>query len=322
MTFTVSPFALQNGSLSADVLRQAMSSTIAPGGGPVTLSDLTVTQTGTPSMNVSIGVGRIWIPGTNVGNVAGGNFSSQAMYYGQNDAAYTASVTTSDPINPRIDVVYAAVTDSQYAGVTNTGTLAVVAGVPTAGAAYPANAPTIPANAKAVAWINVPANASSILNANITNLTALPASPAASAKGLQYEGVVTAGSGAFTTLAVVNNIPTFTFKAGRRYEIVWDGHYQSTVAGDYLDLSIQTCATTDAAGLTTGLTLLRQKTFRCNAVSTLEPHVVRATVKYASDTTVQIKFLGARGAGTGSGSITGSAITTILYQINDMGAQI
>lgn len=179
MTFSAVPFALQNGSHSADLFRQAVSSLVPPGGGVVTAGDLAVTQTGTPSMNVSIGVGRIWIPGTNVGNVAGGNFSSQAMYYGQNDSAFTASVTTSDPINPRIDVVYAAVTDSQYAGITNAGTLAVVAGVPTSGATYPTNAPAIPSNAKAVAWITVPANASSILNANITQLAVagLPAVP-------------------------------------------------------------------------------------------------------------------------------------------------
>ncbi|MCO4257421.1 hypothetical protein [Pseudarthrobacter cellobiosi] len=170
MTFSVVPFALQNASHSADVFRQAVSSLVPPGGGLVTAGDLAVTQTGTPSMNVSIGVGRIWIPGTNVGNVSGGNFSSQAMYYGQNDSAFTASVTTSDPINPRIDVVYASIEDSQYAGITNTGKLAVVAGVPTSGATYPATAPAIPSNAKAVAWVTVPANASSIVNANITNL--------------------------------------------------------------------------------------------------------------------------------------------------------
>jgi len=170
VTFSATPFALQNGSHSADLFRQAVSSLIPPGGGIVTTGDFNVTQTGTTSMGVSVGVGRIWIPGTNVGNVTGGNFSSQAMYYGQNNAPFTASVTTSDSVNPRIDVVYAAVQDSQYAGASNVGVIAVVAGVPTSGATYPANAPTIPANAVALAWINVPAGAASIVNANITQL--------------------------------------------------------------------------------------------------------------------------------------------------------
>jgi hypothetical protein len=170
MTLSTIPFALQNSAHSADLFRQATSSLVPPGGGIVTTGDFAVTQTGTPSMGVSVGVGRIWIPGTNVANVTGGNFSQQAMYYGQNNSPYTAAVTTSDSVNPRIDVVYAAVQDSQYAGTTNAGTIAVVAGVPTTGASYPANAPTIPANAIALAWINVPANASSIVNANITQL--------------------------------------------------------------------------------------------------------------------------------------------------------
>jgi hypothetical protein len=170
MTFSAVPFALQNSSHSADLFRQAVSSLVPPGGGRVTTGDLAVTQTGTPSMNVLIGVGRIWIPGTNVGNVVGGNFSSQAMYYGQNDSAYTASVATSDPVNPRIDVVYAAVQDSQYSGLLNAGVLSVASGAPTSGATYPANAPALPANSKALAWITVAANAASITNANITAL--------------------------------------------------------------------------------------------------------------------------------------------------------
>lgn len=170
MTFSAVPYALQNGSHSADLFRQAASSLVPPGGGLVTSGDLAVTQTGTASMNVLVGVGRAWVPGTNVGNVTGGNFSKQAMYFCLNDAAATATVSTSDPTNPRIDVVYLAIQDSQYAGTTNTAVLGVATGVPTAGAVYPANAPTIPANAIALAWINVTANAASIDNAHVTNL--------------------------------------------------------------------------------------------------------------------------------------------------------
>lgn len=168
--FSAIPYALQNSAHSAALFRQASSSLVPAGGGVVTAGDLTVTQTGTPSMNVSVGVGRCWIPGTNVGNVTGGNFSSQAMYYGQNESSYTAAVTTADSVNPRIDVVYASVQDSQYAGTTNAGVIAVAAGVPTSGATYPANAPTLPANSIALAWINVPATATSIINSNITQL--------------------------------------------------------------------------------------------------------------------------------------------------------
>lgn len=167
MAISAVPYALQNGSHSADLFRQAVSSLVPPGGGLVSTGDLTVTQTGTASMNVVFGVGRAWVPGTNVGNVAGGNFSKQAMYFALNDAAFTASIATANATNPRIDVAYLAVQDSQYAGTTNTAVLGIATGVPTAGATYPANAPTIPANAIALAWVNVPANASQILTANI-----------------------------------------------------------------------------------------------------------------------------------------------------------
>lgn len=321
MTFSVVPFALQNATLSADALRQAASSHVSPGGGIVSAGDLTVTQTGTPSMNVSVGVGRIWIPGTNVGNVAGGNFSSQAMYYGQNDQSFTVAVTTAHSINPRIDVVYAAIEDSQYAGTTNTGKLAVVAGVPTSGATYPANAPAIPSNAKAVAWINVPANAPSITNANITNLASFPASPASFARGLQHEGVVSGSSGGFTGLTVINNIASFTFKAGRRYEIVWDGHHQSSIAGDIVDMQIATCATADAASAITGLTVRRKKFFGCPSANVLAPNFTKAPLTFAADTTLQVKFLAQRNTGTGTVSISATTEATILYQINDVGAQ-
>lgn len=162
--FSAIPFALQNTAHSAELFRQAVSSFVPPGGGIVTTGDFAVTQTGTPSMNVSVGVGRIWLPGTNVGNVVGGNFSSQAMYYGQNPAAQTVSIATSDPVNPRIDVVYAAVQDSQYAGTSNAGIISVVTGVPSPTPATPA----IPANALALKKVNVPANASSIVNANLS----------------------------------------------------------------------------------------------------------------------------------------------------------
>jgi hypothetical protein len=170
MSISATPFALQNGSHSADLFRQAVSSLVPPGGGLVTSGDLNVTQTGTASMNVLVGVGRAWVPGTNVGNVTGGNFSSQAMYYCQNDAAVTVSVATSDATDPRIDVVYLAIQDSQYAGTTNTAVLGVATGVHTPGATYPTNAPSIPANAIALAWINVTASASSIDNAHITKI--------------------------------------------------------------------------------------------------------------------------------------------------------
>lgn len=321
MTFSAIPYALQNSAHSADLFRQAASSAFPPGGGIVTAGDFAVTQTGTPSMNVSIGVGRIWIPGTNVGNVTGGNFSSQAMYYGQNDAAYTASVNTSDPINPRIDIVYAAVKDSQYAGALNEGELAVVAGVPTSGATYPADAPAIPNNATALAYITVPAGASSILDANITRLLTFPASPASFARGVQHHSQVTTNGGSVTALTVVNHISSFTFKAGRKYKIVWDFQYQGNTAGNYMTALIGTCATTDTDTSTVGITQRNGRPWKIHDAGVDSSGRVEAIYRPTTDNTLKVKFLIQVTTGAGTARISGESLEPVNYIIEDMGAQ-
>lgn len=142
------------------------------------------------------------------------------------------------------------------------------------------------------------------------------------ARGVVLELKSTATSGAFgNTLTIINNIPSFTFKAGRRYEITWDGSVQSTQAGDIADLQVTTCSVTDSAAITTGLTVLRQKSFNCVTADRINSHQVKAVVTYPVDTTRQIKFVAQRG--TGGGLITQVASTNVhvLYQIHDVGAQ-
>ena len=216
MAVSTLPYALQGGSHGADLFRQATSSLVPPGGGLVTAGDLSVAATGTPSMGVTIGVGRVWIPGTNLANVTGGNFSNQAMYYMQNDATITRTVNTSDPTNPRIDVVYAVVNDQNYAGTLNNADILIAAGVPTAGATYPTNAPGLPANSIALAWINVPAGASSILNSNITAIKSQLVAPAT---GLVQQSLQTAGTSfSSATEQQIASVSAYLI-AGRTYRI-------------------------------------------------------------------------------------------------------
>jgi hypothetical protein len=141
------------------------------------------------------------------------------------------------------------------------------------------------------------------------------------APGLKLESVVTTNSGSFSAITIISNIATFTFKANRHYEVVWDGHHQSTVDGDYIDMQIATCAVSDTASLTTGLTVKRQKTFRCVGANLINPNGLRAPVFFGVDTTVQIKFAATRGTGTGSITMIASVNDTMLYQIHDLGAQ-
>lgn len=168
-------FALQNVPINADTVRQAIASLLPNGaGGIVQHGDYAVTQTTTASMAVNVGVGRAWIEGTDAGHLSGQGYGKQGKYFVLNDAAYPVTISTSDPTNPRIDVVYVAIQDATYAGANNQAVIAVATGVPAAGATYPANAPTLPTNALALAWINVPAGAASIITANITTLATVP----------------------------------------------------------------------------------------------------------------------------------------------------
>lgn len=182
-------------------------------------------------MNILVGVGRAWVPGTNVGNVTGGNFSKQAMYFALNDAAATVTVGTSDPTNPRIDVVYLAIQDSQYAGTNNTAVLGIAQGVPTSGATYPANATAIPANAIALAWINVGASVSSIDNAHITGLgftLTKHAEWTTLSNGLATATVYNCG--AFTNVTASTTDPNFyTIVAGGGIQPAQPGVYTVTV---------------------------------------------------------------------------------------------
>lgn len=118
---------------------------------------LKVQATGSPSMSVDILNGVIYVPGTEGAN--------QGIYGCVNDATVNLAIAASNPTNPRIDIAVAKVQDSQYSGVTNTWSLAIVTGTP-AGSPSP---PAAPANSIILAQIAVAANATSIVNGNITD---------------------------------------------------------------------------------------------------------------------------------------------------------
>jgi len=121
-------------------------------------TDLQVTQNTTPNMSVLVAAGDCFIAGTENAN--------QGTYHGVNDAAVNLVVTGADPSNPRLDLVVARIRDSFYSGAFNDFTLQVVTGI---AAASPV-APTAPANSITLARIQIPALATSIANANITDL--------------------------------------------------------------------------------------------------------------------------------------------------------
>jgi hypothetical protein len=177
-------------------------------------------------MGVTVGVGRAWVPGTNVANFSGTTYSAQALYFALNDGPVTKTITAADPTNPRIDIVVLQVNDSQYSGATNDAEINVIPGAP---AASP-TAPTAPANSLVLAQVAVAANATSITNANIT------AAPPAATKPFAHMGP-TSGAVALSTSPTTLTCAAqalrggITFTGGNTLTVPIGGQYRVTVRG-------------------------------------------------------------------------------------------
>lgn len=157
MALRTPPSWLQNGSHTAENDRLTANQTVWAQTGVRRTNDLAVSQSGTPAMSVSIAAGWAIIVGDYQANMG--------AYTVYNDAAATATITTADATNPRIDRVCLTVSDSSYTGTTNTVAINVVAGTP----AVSPTAPATPTNSISLATVAVAAGATTIVNANITD---------------------------------------------------------------------------------------------------------------------------------------------------------
>ncbi len=167
--------------------------TLLDGTGVVALADLAVTANSTPNMTINIAAGQVWIPGTlgATGGMQGNNsaqspsltsFTQQGSYYALNDGVVNLSLAASDPTNPRIDVVYAAIEDAQYSGASNQAVLGIATGTP---AGSPV-APAVPANAVSLADIVVAATTTTIVQGNISDARAFACGNGASGFGGRF----------------------------------------------------------------------------------------------------------------------------------------
>ncbi len=114
-------------------------------------------------MNVSVAMGYVLCP-SSAGSVYGG------YLFGLSSAA-TLSVATSDPTNPRIDMVVAYVYDDGESD--SSAYVEVLTGTPTAGATLTNlnGAPVAPANSVILAYVLVPAASTSVSSGNVSNTT-------------------------------------------------------------------------------------------------------------------------------------------------------
>jgi hypothetical protein len=157
MALITPPSWLQNGSYTAQNDRLNANATWGTTGVRRT-GDLAVTQNSPTGMSVLVAAG--W-------GVIVGNFTTNVGTYGfYNDGAVTATITTANPSLPRIDLVCITVNDSAYTGSLNSVVVQVVAGTPAASPTVPAT----PTNSLALARVAVAAGATTILNANITDV--------------------------------------------------------------------------------------------------------------------------------------------------------
>lgn len=169
------PWAINDLSTEASVARRAtasllgsplgsfaggISATTAGGGhGVIGDGDLAVSQhAGTPGMSVDVAIGSAFIRGTEA--------ADQGVYTAVSSSVVQVTVTAADVTNPRKDLVVARIYDEEYSGVDKEFALEVIAGTP---AGSPAD-PTVPDNCLVLARVAVAAAASSIVNANITDL--------------------------------------------------------------------------------------------------------------------------------------------------------
>jgi hypothetical protein len=218
MTLTPVPYVLQNSSHPASLFRQATSSLIAPAGGIVQPQDFQVTQNGTPNMSVNVGAGRIWVPSTYTATVnpGGGAYYPGGLYYAENDASVNLPISASNPTNPRLDQIIVQVQDTAYAGSTNSAQLAVLTGTATAGASLAnlVGLASMPASSLLLGYVLVPANATSIVTADIANEAAPYAASGREWTYAAFTATVTVGSTTESSANTVVTAPTFTPDGG------------------------------------------------------------------------------------------------------------
>jgi len=157
MALRTPPSWLQNGSHTAENDRLTTTGSLWGASGVIRSADLAVTAPG-GTMTVSVASGWAAILGTYQTNMG--------TYMAYNDAAATATITTADPSNPRIDLVCITVNDAAYTGSLNSVAINVVKGT----AAGSPTVPSTPTNSIALAQVAVAAGATSITSGNITDV--------------------------------------------------------------------------------------------------------------------------------------------------------
>lgn len=160
-------FANQAGTYAAEQTRRAVFFPFATQGIKNPITGYAVSAGS--GMAVDIAAGEAIVQGTST--------STQGFYYVLNSAAISnLAVAAANISNPRIDAIVLTITDSQYVGATDTAVVQVLTGTPTSGANLSnlSGAPSLPVSTLLLAYLLVPAGATSLNSGDIANQQTTP----------------------------------------------------------------------------------------------------------------------------------------------------
>lgn len=222
------PLFLQNHNAHTARGDRLLIATLVPEDNCLDTNYLRVTESGTPAMSVDVAAGRCIIHGT--------ESPLQGAYHCVNDDKKTIAIAAADSTNDRIDIVVARVYDAEYSGVDNKFAIEVITGTP----ALSPTAPTAPDNSIVLAEVVVEANASSIVNADITDKRPVSPLGGTAAKGFITQTTQTTDFGAVSGNGNITGLAAaFTAEPNRRYKVSVQAFARQTTASGttYLNLS-------------------------------------------------------------------------------------
>lgn len=161
------PAWLQGGSYDAQLDRNALAALLTPGGATLAPRagvrpwspgyELAVRQAATPTGSVVVDGGHAVVAGTRT--------AAQGAYLCTSDGPVTRALAQPHASLPRRDLIVVRVYDAAQAGTSDLWAIEALTGTPAASPAVPA----VPDDAFALAEVSVPANASGVTDADITD---------------------------------------------------------------------------------------------------------------------------------------------------------
>ncbi|MDN5666947.1 MAG: hypothetical protein L0G87_00960 [Renibacterium salmoninarum] len=130
-------------------------------------------------------------------------------------------------------------------------------------------------------------------NAVLTRLAALEKQ----GQGLVLRRDQTGQTGQITGQAVVDNVPTFTFKAARNYRVTWQANFYTGDASSTFIFGLSRAAVSDPAGQTSGMTGIKNTADRPTVGQEGRQVIVMGYLKFTTETTVQLKVWAQRASG-------------------------